>query len=52
MVDRILVLWIGGLLKVSGLAMRLDGWCYRSIDDAAAELTRRRWARRNGKGGW
>lgn len=52
MFDRSLVLWISILLKVSGLMMRVDGWCYRSIDDAAAELTRRRWARRKGKGGW
>jgi len=46
MSERILALWIAALLKLSAVAMAVDGLCYRLIDDAAADLTRRRWARR------
>jgi hypothetical protein len=46
MADRILVLRIAALLKVSGLLEALDAWCYRTIDDTAAKLTARRWQRR------
>ena len=46
MSDRCLTYRIAFLLKITDLLEWCDAWCYRTIDDSARELTRRRWQRR------